>query len=65
MMQMLPPNLEEGLDSAPGVNLGMLAKSKRYQAFQAANVSFKDYEENREVLRCIMNNTDSVCETAA
>jgi alkanesulfonate monooxygenase len=59
MMQMLPPNLEEGI-SAPGVNFGIFARPKRDQARREAKLLFKDSVENRELLKYTMENTDSV-----
>jgi alkanesulfonate monooxygenase len=59
MMQMLPPNLEEGI-RAPGVNFGIFARPKRDQARREAKLFFRDSMENRELLKYTMENTDSV-----
>ena len=59
MMQMLPPNLDEGI-TAPGLNFGIFAREERDQARQAAKRRFLDSDENRELLKLTMENTDSV-----
>jgi alkanesulfonate monooxygenase len=59
MMQMLPPNLEQGI-CAPGVNFGIFAREERDQARKAAKVRFRDNVENRELLKYTLENTDSV-----
>jgi alkanesulfonate monooxygenase len=59
MMQMLPPNLEEGM-IAPGVNFGIFTRQERAQARRAAQAFFQDSIENRELLKYTMENTDSV-----
>ena len=59
MMQMLPPNLEEGV-AAPGVNFGIFAREKRDEARREAKLLFRDSAENRELLKYTMDNTDSV-----
>jgi alkanesulfonate monooxygenase len=59
MMQMLPPNLEQGIN-APGVNFGIFAREERDQARQAAKLLFQDSVEKRELLKYSMENTDSV-----
>jgi alkanesulfonate monooxygenase len=59
MMQMLPPNLEDGIN-APGVNFGIFAREGRDQARQEAKLFFQDSAEKRELLKYTMENTDSV-----
>jgi alkanesulfonate monooxygenase len=59
MMQMLPPNLEQGIN-APGVNFGIFAREERGQARRAAKQLFQDSVEKRELLKYTMENTDSV-----
>lgn len=59
MMQMLPPNLEQGIN-APGVNFGIFAREQRDQARRAAKLFFQDSAEKRELLKYTMENTDSV-----
>jgi alkanesulfonate monooxygenase len=59
MMQMLPPNLEQGIN-APGVNFGIFAREKRDEARRAAKLLFQDSAEKRELLKYTMENTDSV-----
>jgi alkanesulfonate monooxygenase len=59
MMQMLPPNLEQGIN-APGVNFGIFARKERDQARRAAKLLFQDSAEKRELLKYTMENTDSV-----
>jgi alkanesulfonate monooxygenase len=59
MMQMLPPNLEQGI-RAPGVNLGIFAREDRDHARKSAQLRFRDSLENRELLKYTMENTDSV-----
>jgi alkanesulfonate monooxygenase len=59
MMQMLPPNLDEGI-SAPGLSFGIFAREDRDQARQAAKLRFLDSPESRELLKLTMENTDSV-----
>lgn len=59
MMQMLPPNLEHGIN-APGVNFGIFAREERDQARRAAKLMFEDSTEKRELLKYSMENTDSV-----
>jgi alkanesulfonate monooxygenase len=59
MMQMLPPNLEQGI-SAPGVNFGIFARQERGQARREAKQLFQDCVEKRELLKYTMENTDSV-----
>jgi alkanesulfonate monooxygenase len=58
-MQMLPSNLEHGI-RAPGVNLGIFARSDRQQAIREARLRFRDDPEERELLKCSMENTDSI-----
>jgi alkanesulfonate monooxygenase len=59
MMQMLPPNLEKGIN-APGVNFGIFAREGRDQARREAKLFFQDSAEKRELLKYTMENTDSV-----
>jgi alkanesulfonate monooxygenase len=59
MMQMLPPNLEEGIN-APGVNFGVFAREEGNQARREARLFFQDSAEKRELLKYTMENTDSV-----
>jgi len=59
MMQMLPPNLEQGIN-ARGVNFGIFAREGRDQARRGAKLFFQDSAEKRELLRYTMENTDSV-----
>ena len=59
MMQMLPPNLEEGIN-ARGVNFGIFAREGREQARREARLFFQDSVEKRELLKYTMENTDSV-----
>jgi alkanesulfonate monooxygenase len=59
MMQMLPPNLEEGI-AAAGVNFGIFTRPTRGQARREAKLLFRDSLENRELLKYTMENTDSV-----
>jgi alkanesulfonate monooxygenase len=59
MMQMLPPNLEQGIN-APGVNFGIFAREGRDQARREAMLFFQDSAEKRELLKYTMENTDSV-----
>jgi alkanesulfonate monooxygenase len=59
MMQMLPPNLEQGIN-ASGMNFGIFARAERDQARQAAKLFFQDSVEKRELLKYTMDNTDSV-----
>jgi alkanesulfonate monooxygenase len=59
MMQMLPPNLDEGIN-APGMNFGIFAREGPDQARQEAKLFFQDSAEKRELLKYTMENTDSV-----
>jgi alkanesulfonate monooxygenase len=59
MMQMLPPNLEEGING-PGVNFGIFARQERGQARREAILLFQDSAEKRELLKYTLENTDSV-----
>jgi alkanesulfonate monooxygenase len=59
MMQMLPPNLEDGIN-APGVNFGIFARERSDQARREAKLFFLDSAEKRELLKYTMENTDSV-----
>jgi alkanesulfonate monooxygenase len=59
MMQMLPPNLEEGLSSR-GINLGIFARETDDQARREARLFFEDSAEKRELLKYSLENTDSV-----
>jgi alkanesulfonate monooxygenase len=59
MMQMLPPNLEQGI-TAPGINLGIFARETREQAIREAKLRFRDNEEDRLLLQFSLENTDSV-----
>lgn len=59
MMQMLPPDLEQGIN-ARGVNVGIFARKDRDQARADAKLRFRDSPENRELLKLTMENTDSV-----
>jgi len=58
-MQMLPPALENELESG-GVNMGILTRPSREEAWAAARVLFPESEENRAILQYSMRNTDSV-----
>jgi alkanesulfonate monooxygenase len=58
-MQMLPPDLDRGLD-APGMNFGIFARESRDAARQAAKSRFRDNPDDRELLALTMENTDSV-----
>jgi alkanesulfonate monooxygenase len=59
MMQMLPPDLEQGL-RAPGLNFGIFAREDREEARRAAKLRFEDSDDNRELFKLTMENTDSV-----
>jgi alkanesulfonate monooxygenase len=59
MMQMLPPDLEEGIRS-PGINLGIFARETRDQARREATLLFRDNAEKRALLQYSLENTDSV-----
>jgi alkanesulfonate monooxygenase len=59
MMQMLPPNLEEGINGA-GVNFGIFARENRDEARREAKLFFQDSAEKRELLKYTIENTDSV-----
>jgi alkanesulfonate monooxygenase len=48
MMQMLPPNLEEGIN-APGINFGIFAREGRDQARREAEQFFQDSAEKHEL----------------
>ncbi|WGD50782.1 LLM class flavin-dependent oxidoreductase [Bradyrhizobium sp. CB1650] len=58
-MQMLPPDLDRGLD-APGMNFGIFARESREEARRAAKTRFRDNPDDRELLSLTMENTDSV-----
>ncbi|MGX9424151.1 LLM class flavin-dependent oxidoreductase [Bradyrhizobium sp. LeoA1S1] len=59
MMQMLPPDLEQGI-KAPGLNFGIFARESRAEARRAAKRRFQDSDDNRELFKLTMGNTDSV-----
>jgi alkanesulfonate monooxygenase len=59
MMQMLPSDLERGI-TAPGLNFGMFARESREEARRAARLRFQDSDDNRELFKLTMENTDSV-----
>ena len=59
MMQMLPPNLDEGING-PGVNFGIFAREGRNEARREAKLFFQDSAEKRELLKYTMKNTNSV-----
>ncbi|MDI4235097.1 LLM class flavin-dependent oxidoreductase [Bradyrhizobium sp. Arg237L] len=59
MMQMLPPDLEQGI-KAPGLNFGIFARESREEARRAAKLRFQDSDDNRELFKLTMENTDSV-----
>jgi alkanesulfonate monooxygenase len=59
MMQMLPPNLEKGINGL-GVNFGIFAREERDEARREAKLFFQDSAEKRELLKYTMENTDSV-----
>jgi alkanesulfonate monooxygenase len=59
LMQMLPPNLEEGI-VARGMNFGIFARPGRDQARREAREFFQDSAEKREWLKYSMENTESV-----
>ena len=58
-MQMLPPDLDRGLD-APGMNFGIFARESREEARQAAKARFRDTPDDRELLALTVENSDSV-----
>lgn len=58
-MQMLPPDLESGLN-APGMNFGIFARESRDAARRAALLRFRDDPDSRELMTLTMGNTDSV-----
>jgi len=59
-MQMLPVDLDEGLGQVPGVNLGILTRADRQQAWDAAHRLFPHDAENQSIHEYTMANTDSV-----
>jgi alkanesulfonate monooxygenase len=59
LMQMLPPNLEEGI-VARGLNFGIFARQGRDEARREARLFFQDSIERRQLLKYSMDNTDSV-----
>jgi alkanesulfonate monooxygenase len=58
MMHMLPPNLEEGINSL-GVNFGIFATERRDQARREVKLFFQDGAEQRELLKYTQEDTDS------
>jgi alkanesulfonate monooxygenase len=58
-MQMLPPDLERGLD-APGINFGIFARPDRAAARAAAMARFRDDLDDRALLALTVENSDSV-----
>jgi alkanesulfonate monooxygenase len=58
-MQMLPPDLDRGLDAA-GMNFGIFARERRDEARQAATARFRDNQDDRELLALTVENSDSV-----
>lgn len=58
-MQMLPPDLERGLD-ASGMNFGIFARESSDEARQAAQARFRDNPDDRELLALTVENSDSV-----
>jgi alkanesulfonate monooxygenase len=59
LMQMLPPNLEEGI-VARGLNFGIFARQGHDEARREARLFFQDSFERRQLLEYSMDNTDSV-----
>jgi alkanesulfonate monooxygenase len=59
LMQMLPPNLEEGI-VARGLNFGIFARQDHDEARREARLFFQDSFERRQLLEYSMDNTDSV-----
>ena len=58
-MQMLPPDLDRGLDVS-GMNFGIFARESRDEARQAAKARFRDNPDDRELLALTVENSDSV-----
>lgn len=58
-MQMLPPDLDRGLDVS-GMNFGIFARESRDEARQAARARFRDNPDDRELLALTVENSDSV-----
>ena len=58
-MQMLPPDLDRGLDAA-GMNFGIFARADRDEARQAAKARFSDNPDDRVLLALTVENSDSV-----
>ncbi|WP_316168811.1 MULTISPECIES: LLM class flavin-dependent oxidoreductase [unclassified Bradyrhizobium] len=59
-MQMLPPDLDEGLVGVSGVNMGILTRESKDEAWAAARQRFPDTVEGKTVLSMTMANTDSI-----
>ncbi|MDN4986442.1 LLM class flavin-dependent oxidoreductase [Bradyrhizobium arachidis] len=58
-MQMLPPDLDRGLN-APGMNFGIFARESGDEARRAAKARFRDNPDDRELLALTVENSDSV-----
>lgn len=59
-MQMLPESLADGLNGSAGVNMGILARAGRDEAWAAAHKLFPTTTEGRVVLAHTMKNTESI-----
>jgi alkanesulfonate monooxygenase len=58
-MQMLPPDLGEDLKGARGVNLGIVTRPTKEEAWNAARLLFPKNEEDQMILEYTMKNTDA------
>ena len=58
--QMLSPTFEHGLNDARAINFGVLTRPTEQEAWQVANDTFPDDEEDQMVQEFSMQNTDSM-----
>ena len=59
-IQMLQPGFHRQLDGARGIHFGIIARTTRDQAWEAAQSWFSEDEEGQMMLDLSMQNTDSV-----
>jgi alkanesulfonate monooxygenase len=58
--QMLSPTFEHGLNDARAINFGVLTRPTEQEAWQVANDTFPDDEEEQMIQEFSMQNTDSM-----
>lgn len=59
-LQMLQPEIEEGLEDVGAIHFGIIARETEDEAWAAAHARYPENEEDQEILEYAMRNTDSL-----